>query len=163
MLAYIGTKLINAKPMNRAAYNIFRGWDLPDDEDGSDEGYLVESLDSTPNHPDYAGYLSWAPKIGFENVYKSADGLPFGLAVDAAKQGMRIARAGWNGTGMFVFYVPGSVFLVSRHPLLGIFKEGTEVKYRAHLDLVASDGTVGTWAPSNSDSLAMDWYVVARD
>ena len=38
---YIGTKMINAEPMTRAAYNVFRGWELPADENGDDEGYLV--------------------------------------------------------------------------------------------------------------------------
>jgi hypothetical protein len=31
--------------MNRAEYNVFRGWVLPIDEDGTDEGYLVEYQD----------------------------------------------------------------------------------------------------------------------
>ena len=42
MKTYIGTKLIRALPMTRAAYNEFRGWQLPADENGDDAGYLVE-------------------------------------------------------------------------------------------------------------------------
>ena len=42
---HIGTKLIAAEPMTRAAYNEFRGWALPADENGADDGFLVESLD----------------------------------------------------------------------------------------------------------------------
>lgn len=42
---FIGTKLINAIPMTRKRYNDFRGWELPADENGEDEGYLVEYLD----------------------------------------------------------------------------------------------------------------------
>jgi len=161
MIAYIGTKLIKATPMTRLHYNIFRGWDLPDDENGDDKGYLVEYTDGgEPNTNDYDGYVSWSPKEQFDNAYKKTNGLPFGLAVDAAKLGFRIARNGWNGTGMFAFFVPSSVFKVNRAPLLGIFDEGTEIKYRAHMDLVAADGTVGTWSPSNSDTLATDWYIV---
>lgn len=45
MTQHIGVKLINAYPMTRLAYNDFRGWELPSDENGSDEGYLVEYLD----------------------------------------------------------------------------------------------------------------------
>ena len=161
MLAYVGTKLINAKPMTRLEYNTFRGWVLPSNENGTDKGYLVEYVNSTTSNTEmYERYVTWSPKVEFEDAYVSADGLPFGLAVNAAKLGMRIARAGWNGSGMFAFYVAASVFKVNRKPLLGIFEEGTEIRYRAHMDLVAADGTVGTWAPSNSDSLAMDWYVV---
>jgi len=36
---------------------------------------------------------------------------------------------------MFVFLVPGSVFKVNRAPLLGIYPEGTEINYHAHVDM----------------------------
>ncbi len=42
---YIGTKVVHALPMTRQAYNDYREWQLPDDEDGADEGYLVEYVD----------------------------------------------------------------------------------------------------------------------
>ena len=45
MQEFYGTKRINAKPMTRAEYNIFRGWELPSNENGDDTGYLVEYLD----------------------------------------------------------------------------------------------------------------------
>ena len=71
MNRYIGTKVINAIPMNRLEYNVFRGWELPKDENGADEGYLVEYADGgKPNTPQYAGYVSWSPKEQFDNAYK---------------------------------------------------------------------------------------------
>ena len=70
---YIGSKLVLAKPMTRLAYNEYRGWELPNDEDGTDEGYLVEYLDGgKPNHPDHVGYISWSPKEQFDNGYVDA-------------------------------------------------------------------------------------------
>ena len=42
MKTNIGTKLVRMLPMNRLAYNQFRGWELPSDECGEDEGYLVK-------------------------------------------------------------------------------------------------------------------------
>lgn len=36
MEQFIGVKLINANPMTRLAYNQFRGWELPEDENGDD-------------------------------------------------------------------------------------------------------------------------------
>lgn len=45
MSLYIGTKLLTALPMNRAAYNSYRAWVLPTDENGADEGFLVEYVD----------------------------------------------------------------------------------------------------------------------
>jgi hypothetical protein len=67
---YTGTKTLFATPMNRADYNVYRGWGLPADEDGTDEGYLVEYTDGgEANHPDHAGYISWSPKEQFDNAY----------------------------------------------------------------------------------------------
>jgi hypothetical protein len=69
--AYIGTKVINAEPMDRLAYNQFRGWDLPDDENGADEGYLVEYMDGgEPNTTTHVGYVSWSPKVQFDGMVK---------------------------------------------------------------------------------------------
>lgn len=75
MKAYIGTKQINANPMNRLEYNQFRGWQLPADENGADEGYLVEYVGpgQKANTTEYEGYVSWSPKDVFEEAYKPAD------------------------------------------------------------------------------------------
>lgn len=84
----------------------------------------------------------------------------FGQAIEAMKEGHKVARQNWNGKGMFVFLVPGSVFKVNRPPLLGIYKEGTEIQYRPHYDMKYADGTVGVWLASQSDIHESDWYIV---
>jgi hypothetical protein len=67
---FVGTKIVKSKPMSRLAYSDYRGLKLPADENGADEGYLVEYLDGgKPNHPDHAGYISWSPKVQHENAY----------------------------------------------------------------------------------------------
>jgi hypothetical protein len=56
--------------INRADYNKYRVWLLPEDENGEDEGYLVEYLDGgVPNHPLHKGYISWSPKKQFDDGY----------------------------------------------------------------------------------------------
>lgn len=103
MKRYIGTKIINAKPMTRADYNNFRGWTLPADENGADEGYLVEYTDGGKGNTDmYEGYVSWSPKEQFEGAYRETTGLTFGLALEALKRGAKISRAGWNGKNMWL-------------------------------------------------------------
>jgi hypothetical protein len=103
MKQYIGVKLINAKPMTRAAYNEFRGWQLPANENGDDEGFLVEYLDGGKANTDlYAGYVSWSPAEVFHNAYGPTDGMTFGLALEALKQGKKVTRAGWNGKNMWL-------------------------------------------------------------
>lgn len=80
-----------------------------------------------------------------------------GEAVKAMFDKQRVRRAGWNGKGMFIFLVPGSIFKVNRPPLLGIYAEGTEVKYHAHVDMKTAQGDVVPWLCSQSDLLASDW------
>lgn len=68
---YVGTKTVDARPMTRAAYNEYRGWALPADEDGDDEGFLVEYVDGgKANDSRHAGYISWSPREVFERAYK---------------------------------------------------------------------------------------------
>ena len=67
---HVGTKEIFAVPMSRAEYNLYRGWELPADEDGSDVGYLVEYRDGgKANVEGHPGYVSWSPKDVFDKAY----------------------------------------------------------------------------------------------
>lgn len=64
MKKYVGTKVIEAKEMNRGDYNKYRGWTIPQNENPEDEGYLVKYSD---------GYESWSPKKQFEEAYREFD------------------------------------------------------------------------------------------
>ena len=86
--------------------------------------------------------------------------MDFGAALQALKNGQKVAREGWNGKGMFLFLVPGSVFKVNRPPLLGIYPEGTEINYRPHIDMKTVDGEIVPWVASQTDVLAEDWVIV---
>lgn len=59
MKKYVGTKVIEAKPMTRGDYSKFRGWQIP-----ADAGYLVKYSDD---------YVSWSPAYAFEEVYREYD------------------------------------------------------------------------------------------
>lgn len=83
--------------------------------------------------------------------------MTFSEALERLKQGDRVARAGWNGKGMFLYLVPGSTFNVNRPPLLGIYEEGTEITYRPHIDMKTVDGSCVPWVASQTDVLADDW------
>lgn len=86
--------------------------------------------------------------------------MDFGKAIEALKQGQRVARAGWNGKGMFLFLVNGSNFVVNREPLLSIMGEGTVVTYCPHIDMKTADEKVVPWLASQTDVLAEDWEIV---
>lgn len=81
----------------------------------------------------------------------------FSDALAHLKLGAKVQRKGWNGKGMFLFLVPGSTFKVSRPPLLGIYEEGTEIDYHAHVGMKTADGMIVPWLCSQTDLLAEDW------
>lgn len=70
---FTGTKTVNAKYMNRKQYNDFRGWSLPADEDGSDEGFLIEDVNGASNVDGYDGYVSWSPLALFKQSYNASE------------------------------------------------------------------------------------------
>ena len=83
--------------------------------------------------------------------------LNFSQALDLIKTGVKMQRVGWNGKGMFLFLVPGSTFKVNRAPLLGIYPEGTEINYHAHIDMRTANGEIVPWLASQTDMLSSDW------
>lgn len=171
MKSYIGVKEIKAKVMNRQEYNDYRGWELPSDEDGSDEGYLDEYLDGgQANHPSHKGYISWSPKKVFDNVYRKVSGLSFGFAIEAAKQGKKIARAGWNGKNMFVVYMEpislppyntqGTNRKVNDRTAKFIGKDDP-LNCVGYMAMYAADKSwIPGWLASQTDLLAEDWFIV---
>lgn len=126
--------------------------DRPADANGSEKlGYAIKYKD---------GYQSWCPKDVYERDYQPITAMSFGHAIHALKDGHRVARKGWNGKGMFLFLVQGSTFKVNRPPLLGIYEEGTEVQYHAHIDMKTAQGYVVPWLASQADMLSDDWEIV---
>ena len=154
MQLHIGTKQVTAQPMTRQAYNDYRGWTLPADEDGTDEGYLVEYLDGgKPNHPAHAGYISWSPKAQFDAAYRPTTGMTFGLAIEVLKAGKRVARAGWNGRGMWLKLVPNSLadYVAFQHEALNPLP---------WIGMKTADECFVPWVASQTDALADDWQIV---
>lgn len=148
---YYGTKKLKATPMTRGEYNTYRNWILPGDENPDDEGYLVEYADSPGNDSRHQGYISWSPKDVFEAAYQPLNALSFGHAIEALKAGKRVARAGWNGKGMFLFYIG-----------TWTYTDGKQDNY-PNLPFIAmktADDKVVPWLASQTDVLANDWQVL---
>lgn len=76
MTKYTMSKTIFARPMTRREYNDFRGWLLPPDEDGNDEGFLVVDTNGKPNVADCNGYVSWLPAEEFKRTCKPKQAAP---------------------------------------------------------------------------------------
>lgn len=135
--------------MTRGEFNV--KMELPVTEDKDKEGYFVEYAD---------GYKSWSPKEVFEEAYRetSRGQMTFGLATEAAKKGLKVARLGWNGAGMYAYIVPAASYPAQTEVAKAQF--GEMVPYRSYWALKTAQNDVATWAPSGSDSLAEDWVIV---
>lgn len=141
MQRYIGTKIIQAEPRDK---------DYGPSENHGEPGYTVV-------YPD--GYTSWSPKAAFEEAYRAADGLPFGLAIEAAKKGLRVTRATWP-LGVFVYYVPPASYPVQTGAAKEHFGEGSVVPYLAYLAIKRADDQVCVFSPGMDSVLAEDWQII---
>lgn len=141
MEKFLMALLVTAVMMTRGAYNEFRGWKLPEDENPDDEGYKV--IDPK------TGNVSWVPKEKFESTARQINNLTFGLAVEAMKLGKKVAREGWNGKGMFLMAQTPDEHSKMTHPYLFMTIPECE------------EGTRRLpWQPAQVDLFAEDWYVV---
>lgn len=152
---YIGTKCVNGFPMNKTDYCKLRGWDVPDNEDPLEEGYLVEYPHSKSNHEQFRGYISWSPKAAFEAAYRDVEkGCTFGHAVELLKSGFKLARKGWNGKGMFLFLIAQDAWGFECDV------EGVDgLAASAFICMKTADEKLVPWLASQSDILAEDWVL----
>ena len=85
--------------------------------------------------------------------------MKFGQAIEALKQGKKVAREGWNGKGMYVIY-SSPVALNLERPLVYDSEIGTE-KPSLPLILLKTAGYMYVpWLASQTDILAEDWQEV---
>lgn len=91
----------------------------------------------------------------------------FGIALEALKQGKRIAREGWNGKGMFLFLLPaGTVPTKAIHdPMLRQVIEseiqGDTFEALGSIRMFTADKKILTgWLASQTDMLSEDWIIL---
>lgn len=100
-------------------------------------------------------------QYGGDCPIEEGDQFDFGSAIHLLKMGKKVMRAGWNGKGMFVYYVPAASYPADRNSkstMAGEFADDM-VPYREYLALKTAQNDVSTWAPSVSDALAEDWQL----
>jgi hypothetical protein len=87
----------------------------------------------------------------------------FGEALEALKGGKKVARAGWNGRGMFVVYqkgYPQGIPCNKQTAEAWGMNEGEPFVCNPYLQIKNVDGSHSMWVPSIGDCLAEDWEVV---
>lgn len=119
------------------------------------------------------GHWSWPEHHGPKDVVNGApvglgagvgvEGHEFGFALDALRSGGRVARRGWNGRGMFLFYMPGypeGVPCNANTAQAMKIEQGTTVVVLPYLAMRTVDGSIVPWLASQTDILGRDWVVV---
>jgi hypothetical protein len=93
--------------------------------------------------------------------------LNFGQAIEALKQGKRVARQGWNGKNMFLFLLPAGIVPVKaiHDPALRevIEKEvgGETFEALGSIRMFTADKKILTgWLASQTDMLSEDWVIL---
>ena len=91
----------------------------------------------------------------------------FGQAIEALKQGKRIARGGWNGKGMFLFLLPAGIVPIKAiyDPNLRAVIEsevgGETFEALGSIRMFTADKKILTgWLASQTDMLSEDWGIL---
>lgn len=88
-----------------------------------------------------------------------------GWAVDAMRRhGLKVARAGWNGKGMFLVFqkaYPSGIPINENTAQATGLPVGTVCKFLPYIMMRTADGSFVPWLCSQTDLLAEDWEVAA--
>lgn len=155
MKQYIGTKMVKAAPALRLMdgkgnnrIELLSSNPMPLPGDSVEEGYKVVYED---------GYESWSPTDVFEAAYRETTGMPFGLAIEAAKKGKKIARAGWNGKNQYVELASSISYVHADCSIVNVLHNNIGNKALA---FVGTSGVQMGWLASQADMLADDWMIL---
>jgi len=94
--------------------------------------------------------------------------LNFGEALEALKEGKKVAREGWNGKGMFLFLLPANDNVPTKaihdpklRKVIEEQVEGDTFKALGSIRMLTADKKVLTgWLASQTDMLSEDWVIL---
>ena len=122
----------------------------------------LAEYDNLPTNTAQEEWLKEETPVAGGSVLPKTERLSFGDAVAALKEGLRVERAGWNGKGMFLYYVPENKYPANRNEqatMIGMFKDDM-VPYGAYIAMKTAQNNVVPWLASQTDVLAEDWQIV---
>lgn len=134
MKKYLGVKIVDAEPMCEFDFLKFsdKGKAIVSSEYINRLGYKVTYED---------GYVSWSPKEVFEKAYRLITGLTFGLAIEALKQGKKVARTEWIGKDAYLMLVHGDEQL-------------------SCIVIHKVNNILDRWLPDETSIFAEDWMII---
>ena len=121
----------------------------------------LTEYDNLPTNTAQEEWLKEETPVAGGSVLPKTERLSFGDAVAALKEGLRVERAGWNGKGMFLYYVPENKYPASRNEhgtMVGVFEDDM-VPYGAYIAMKTAQNNVVPWLASQTDVLAEDWQI----
>ena len=84
------------------------------------------------------------------------NGMNFGQAIEALKEGKKVAREGWNGKGMYLFLMKGEDLTAA---LCEVDDGVPPCTSSICMKTAQNTFTVG-WLASQTDMLSEDWTIV---
>lgn len=151
MKTFVRLNVVDAMPMSRGEYNSYRGWTLPTGEIPDDDGYILFYRKGTANE-----YISWCPKKGFDDVSREIGEMTFGMAIEAMKQGCKVARKGWNGKSQYLTLGTEFTYVDCN----GKHDAVHQTSGRAAIIFHGTFGEQVGWLASQADMLSDDWMIV---
>ncbi len=153
MKKYIAVKIVEAEEC--------KAWQKSGDNEVGADGYKVKYEE---------GYISWCPKEVFEKHNRLCNGMTFGQAIEALKQGKKVSRQGWNGKNMFIVLMPelnlppyntqGTDRKVNDRTAKWI-GEDTPLESLPYIAMfTAQKKWLPGWLASQTDMLSDDWVIV---
>ena len=88
------------------------------------------------------------------SVLPKTERISFGDATAALKEGLRVAREGWNGKGMWLIYIGGNEYDIDA-PL-----RFNTTELAPYIAMKTADNKLVPWLASQTDVLAEDWQIV---
>lgn len=88
----------------------------------------------------------------------------FGQALERLETGNKMARAGWNGKGMYIVLqegYPKGIPINANTARATEIPEGTVMKFRPYIMMYTADGDFVPWVASQTDLLSDDWQWVS--
>lgn len=86
--------------------------------------------------------------------------LDIGWAVKQLRLGLRVARSGWNGKGMYLAFQPGypeGIEINANTAKATGQPEGTVLRFLPYVMMRTAQGDFVPWLCSQTDLLAEDW------